>query len=214
LTERSVKQNKPMSPKVIDKQRKKNEILQAAMQVFAEKGVKSARIADIAQRAGVGKGTIYEYFRSRDEMFVGGFNLLIEDLENRLQAEMETPTDPESKLRSIMRVFFSSLRQLSAEMTAIFIDFWSEGIRTETTKGGGLIDLKQVYADVRKQLQQVLSDGIMAGQFREVNTEVVASTMMAIVDGLLLQWILVKGAFALESAMEGSIDMVLNGIKV
>jgi AcrR family transcriptional regulator len=203
-----------MSPKVIDKQRKKNEILQAAMKVFAQKGVKSARIADIAQRAGVGKGTIYEYFRSREEMFVEGFNLLIEDLENRLHAELETPTDPESKLRSIMRVFFSSLGQLSAEMTAIFIDFWSEGIRTETTKGGGLIDLKQVYADARKQLQQVLSDGMMAGQFREVNTEVVASSMMAIVDGLLLQWILVKGAFPLESAMEGSIDMVLNGIKV
>lgn len=203
-----------MSPKVIDKQRKKNEILQAAMQVFAEKGVKNARMADIAQRAGVGKGTIYEYFRSRDEIFVEGFNLLIEELENRLHSELETPTDPESKLRSIMRVFFSSLGQLSAEMTAIFIDFWSEGIRTEATKGGELIDLKQVYADVRKELQQVVSDGIMAGQFREVNTEVVASTMMAIVDGLLLQWILVKGAFALESAMEGSIDMVLNGIKV
>ena len=62
-----------MSPKIIDKEAKKAEILQAAMQVFSRKGVAKTRMADIAVAAGIGKGTIYEYFRSKEEIFAAAF---------------------------------------------------------------------------------------------------------------------------------------------
>jgi AcrR family transcriptional regulator len=203
-----------MCPKIVDKQKKREEILHAAMKVFAEKGVKRARMADIAQRAGIGKGTIYEYFRSREEIFMEGFNLLLRDMKDGLQSVLEVPADPETKLKSVMKIFFSSLAQLSAEMTGILIDFWHEGIHSEAAKGGGIIDLKQVYDDIRNAVRQVVADGIMAGQFREVDPTMVASVIMAIVDGLLLQWILDKKAFDLDSVVEGSMGIVLKGIKL
>ena len=63
-------------PKIVDKAAKKNEILLAAMRLFAEKGVVNSKMADIAIAAGIGKGTIYEYFRSKEEIFGEAFSTI------------------------------------------------------------------------------------------------------------------------------------------
>ena len=59
---------------------KQRAILEAALQVFAEKGVAGTKIAEVAQRAGVGKGTIYEYYRSKEDLFFAVFEKYVDDL--------------------------------------------------------------------------------------------------------------------------------------
>ena len=58
-----------MAPKIVDKEAKKTQIIIAATQVFSKLGVAKTKMIDIAQAAGIGKGTIYEYFRSKEEIF-------------------------------------------------------------------------------------------------------------------------------------------------
>ncbi|MDP6593244.1 MAG: helix-turn-helix domain-containing protein, partial [Candidatus Marinimicrobia bacterium] len=50
-------------------QNKRTQIIQAAIKVFARKGLERGKIADVAKEAGIGKGTVYEYFRSKEEIF-------------------------------------------------------------------------------------------------------------------------------------------------
>ncbi|MFQ5541718.1 MAG: TetR/AcrR family transcriptional regulator, partial [Candidatus Binatia bacterium] len=57
-------------PIIVDKDRKRREILQAAMQVFAREGYHRARIEAVAEEAGIGKGTVYEYFKSKTDLFL------------------------------------------------------------------------------------------------------------------------------------------------
>ena len=202
-----------MAPKKIDKPKKKRQILLAAAQVFAEKGVRNTKIADLARAAGIGKGTIYEYFRSRDEIFVEVVNLIMGDMESRLREELAIAKPPDEKLRSMTNIVFTSFDQFSRDMASLFVDIWNEGIRGPSEGGQGLIDLKQLYDDVRREYAQVIDDGIKTGCFREIDSHAAASTILGSIDGLILQWILNPEAIDLNSANDKIMDLFLNGIR-
>ena len=77
-----------MSPKSVDKEAKKRQILEAAIAVFARKGVGNTRIAEIAAEAGTGKGTIYEYFRSKEQLFQEAFGHFLQQVRNLLKTSL------------------------------------------------------------------------------------------------------------------------------
>ena len=62
-----------MSPKLVDKEQRKQEIALVALDLFAEKGIEAASISEVAKAAGIGKGTVYEYFASKEELIVSAF---------------------------------------------------------------------------------------------------------------------------------------------
>jgi AcrR family transcriptional regulator len=66
-----------MAPIVVDKAKKKTDILNAAIEVFATKGVANAKMNDIAIAANIGKGTIYEYFSSKEDIFSTAFHVFL-----------------------------------------------------------------------------------------------------------------------------------------
>ena len=68
-----------MAPKVIDKQEKRKQIIKAAIRVFARLGLPNTKMLQVAEAAGIGKGTIYEYFKSKDELFIAAFHAFIEE---------------------------------------------------------------------------------------------------------------------------------------
>ena len=90
-----------MSPKVIDKESKRLEILMAAMQVFARKGVTNSKMAEIAEAAGIGKGTIYEYFASKEDIFGLAFQYFFHDVQQKILQTLEGTDDPIEKLKLI-----------------------------------------------------------------------------------------------------------------
>jgi AcrR family transcriptional regulator len=202
-----------MSPKKVDKDQKKQTILLAAMKVIAQKGVKNTKMADVAAMADIGKGTIYEYFRSRDEIFIEACNFVILSMESRLRRELSIRKAPEQKLRDMTRIIFSGLEQFSPEMAALFIDIWSEGIRHKTGASSGLIDLEHLYDEMRSEFKLVIDDGIKTGQFRRVDSYLAASAVLAVIDGLILQWILSPEAIDLKTADDKIMDLYLNGLK-
>jgi len=202
-----------MSPKKVDKDQKKQDILTAAMKVIAQKGVKNTKMADVAAMADVGKGTIYEYFRSRDEIFIEVCNFVILGMESGLRQELSIQKDPEQKLRDMTGIIFSGLEQFSPETAALFIDIWSESIRHKTGASNGLIDLEHLYDEMRAEFTLVIDDGIRTGQFRQVDSHLAASAILAVIDGLILQWILNPKAIDLKTANNKIMDLYLNGLK-
>lgn len=202
-----------MAPKVVDKEKKKRDILLAAMRVYAEKGARNARVADVARAAGVGKGTIYEYFRSRDEILIEAFHLVIGDMEKAFLGVMQTPADPETKLKQILAITFDALVQFPLDMVEIYLDFWSEGIRRRDVEGRIGINLKAMYEDFRSLLSGVLEEGVSAGVFRSMDTRLVSSSLMAMIDGLMLQLIIDRDAFDQQLIAGQTIDLMLTGLR-
>lgn len=83
---------------------KRQAILEAAAEVFASKGFYGAKIEDISLRAGIGKGTVYEYFRSKEDLFNELIKAGFDSFESMLLQEIDRAKDVRAKLESIIRV--------------------------------------------------------------------------------------------------------------
>jgi len=197
-----------LSPKIVDKEAKREQIAQAAMAVFARMGINDAKMADIAVEAGVGKGTIYEYFRSKDEVFAASFELLHKAMGAEVGKRTWGLSDPEEKMRVLVKGFID-LSVQHIDYMEIMFEFWAEGIR----RGKQVLDLKSMYDQYRDYITAILEEGIEAGTFRPLKASLVASSLLAALDGLFLQWVLDKEGLPLEEAGEELTEVFLRGIK-
>src|SRR5215468_6404149 len=84
---------------------KRDRILSAAMKVFAMKGFFGAKVSDIAEDAGVADGTIYLYFKSKDDLLISLFEAQMERVNTELERAMEGASDAPDKLRRFVRAY-------------------------------------------------------------------------------------------------------------
>ena len=84
-------------------------ILDAATRVFAERGFFGAQVADIARRAGIAAGTVYLYFRSKDELLISVFDRTMQDAIREGRETLATIDDPTARLRRIAHLHLARL---------------------------------------------------------------------------------------------------------
>lgn len=199
-----------MSPRIVDKDEKKKLIVMAAMQVIAKNGLNNTKMVDIAKAAGIGKGTIYEYFKSKDDIFWAGFNFLMQDMEVEMGKRLFKVTDPAEKLVAIIEAFFASFESFHDSMYIMF-DYWAEGIRKRDGKAE--MHLKEIYVEYRAYMSSILDEGKEKGIFRDINSNMVASSILGAMDGMILQWIIFGHDYDVQQALKEFKDLVLIGIK-
>lgn len=202
-----------MAAKIVDKQAKRLEILRAAMRVFAQRGVVNTKMSDVAEAAGIGKGTIYEYFRSKEDIFADAYKSMFEGTEERVAAIVKSELDPEEKLRQLMAATVEGFLGDGGEFAGIMMSFWSEGIRNQDERIINIIDLKQIYSDYRQMIAAILGEGVQCGVFDVEDSFLTASVLIGAMDGILLQWILDRNVFSPETAVDTLLESYLNGIK-
>ncbi len=200
-------------PKIIDKAQKRKEILQAAMRVFAEKGIQKSKMIDIANRAKIGKGTIYEYFDSKEGIFKEAYLAHFKEIEERIFQIMRSGDTALHKIHNLTKTVLTDFFSENSELAGIMMDFWAEGIRTKDEEILDVINLKEMYAVFRNILIEVLQQGIDEGSFREMDKKAVASAVIGSFDGLLLQWTLDRNIFDLQSVTDEWLNVLINGIK-
>lgn len=200
-------------PKIVDKEAKKMEILNAAMQVFAQKGVVKTKIIDIATTAGVGKGTIYEYFRSKEEIFTSAYNYFFQTMESMLQEALSKEDDPLKQLELILTISLDAFMHIGEEFADIMMEFWAEGIRNKNQDILDAINLKGVYSNYRKMIQKILKKGIEKGMFKPMDTKSTASVLIGALDGVMLQWIMDRKAINLRKVSVVLLDSFIEGIR-
>lgn len=201
-------------PKIVDKKAKKLEIMHAAAKVFAEKGVVKTKMVDIAAEAGIGKGTIYEYYRSKEEIFADTFRLIFDDMETRLAEAIGGTEDPVEKIKNLIHVTAIEFLDHSGDLARIMMDFWAEGVRSKNDELLNIVNLELVYSEYKLLIADILHDGIKKGIFRETDVHSLAAILVGALDGVMLQWIINKDTIDLNKVSEVLIETILNGIKV
>jgi AcrR family transcriptional regulator len=202
-----------MAPKIVDKAAKRLEILQSALQVFSQKGVANTKMIDIATAASIGKGTIYEYFKSKEDIFAAGFQHFFDGFEANIESAISQSENPEEQLQILIRSSLGTFFEHHSEFAVIMLDFWAEGIRTKDDTIENVIHLKDVYRMYRSMIVKIIERGIGLGMFRPVNAVANASYLIAAMDGLMLQWVMEPEIFDIEDIIEAICDVLLNGIK-
>ena len=202
-----------MTPKIVNKEAKRTEILHAAIRVFSEKGVAKTKMIDIATAAGVGKGTIYEYFRSKDDVFAGTFTMFFAQMESFFRQAMQASDNPEEQLRKIISASLVDFLEQGGDFINVMMDFWAESIRNKDHELLEALNLKQIYTNYRALISGILESGIRRGIFRPVDSHALASFLIGALDGLMLQQIMEPGIIDLKQMADTICDEFMNGIK-
>jgi AcrR family transcriptional regulator len=153
------------------------EILSAALACFAERGFAATRLDEVATRAGVTKGTLYLYFRNKEELFKAVVRQALLPNIERVEAMIGEATEPASLL--LERLIKSFAEVIPSPVSAI--------PKLVLTEAGNFPDLARFYLDevVHRGMalvRRVLHSGVERGEFRKVDVE---STVMCVVAPLV-----------------------------
>lgn len=198
-------------PKQIDKQKKKDRILEAAIRVFSKNGLKSTKIADIAAAAEIGKGTVYEYFNSKDEIFNATFFYFMEKVADILNQRVKQLEDPLEKLMAFFSTWSNIMDTEYLHYFEIVLEYWAEGIRSKEDPQS--FDLAQLFAGYRQTIMELLQECIDKGEIMAYDTNITASILLGALDGIFLQWITDPSAFDLKRANELLGKIFIGGLK-
>jgi TetR/AcrR family fatty acid metabolism transcriptional regulator len=135
-------------------------ILDAALQVFADKGFYEAKISDIARIAGVADGTIYLYFKNKDDLLISLFEAQLEAINRGLRVELAQYLKAQERLQHIVE--YHLRLAINNPSLAIFITI-------ELRRSAKFVRdyAKAQFAEYLDQWAQVIRDGKAAGEFRE-----------------------------------------------
>lgn len=197
-------------PKIVNKTEKREQLVQAAIPIFAKHGFREAKMSDIAIQADVGKGTLYEYFPSKDELFLHAFKIWFGYFAEQMQEIMENEKDPYRQLVSFYGQFFSTIESYR-EMYQIYFDFWSELTRNPQLNRQDIID---VYQSLRDLFAGILEDGVERKVFRAMDAPMASAAMVAMADGLLLQWLIDPSAFSIKDVGVEAMTSYLSTLRV
>lgn len=203
-----------MCPKRVDKESRKKEILHAAMHEMARKGVNAVKIGQIAAAAGIGKGTIYEYFSSKEEIFGAAMAEFLGKIEEIQARKLFRAVTPQEKIKAVIDSWVEATDTIPHDYLKLLIDLWAEGVRQSNPALKKIFDMKKLYYEYREIVSAILRDGINAGVFRDVDVEVMSGIFLASVDGLMIQWLLDKDSMDIRETAGALYDTFMQGIAV
>lgn len=189
-------------PRAIDKRRR---ILDAAVRVFARKGYFAARVSDIAKKAGVADGTIYLYFRSKEDLLVRLFDEVMSvHVEEARDAVRALPSAPE-RLRAIAERHLAVLGE-NRDLAAVFQVELRQSTRfMERFTASWLRDYFAL-------LDEVIEQGQRDGSLRaDVSRKVAAKVLFGALDETVTSWLLSEKRYPLKELAGPVVDLFLRG---
>ncbi|HOP06415.1 MAG TPA: TetR/AcrR family transcriptional regulator [candidate division Zixibacteria bacterium] len=199
-----------MAPRTADKESKRLQILSAALQVVARKGMHGFKMIEIAEQAGVGKGTLYEYFPSKEKMLSGVFEMFFAEFLEYIGKRMAGIEDPAEKIRRYVVYSIEFLCEREDLVDGLF-DFYAGGI---PRKNGAspLFEMTDAYRKAIADLAGIIEKGIARKVFRPVDARFFAAMILATIDGLWFQMAL--RVTPMKKGINGPrlADMILSGL--
>ena len=186
---------------------KREAILRAATDVFASRGFFNAQVADVARAAGVAAGTVYLYFRSKDDLLVSIFERTMREALADGQQAVASLRDPAERLRRLARLHLARLGrdrnlaivfQVELRQSTKFMERFSSTLLREYL---GLI-------------RAAIADGQAAGVFRgSLNATAAAKMFFGALDEMATNWILSRRRYSLEADADAVVDLFVNGAR-
>jgi AcrR family transcriptional regulator len=194
---------------------KRRRIIRAALEVFAHDGVKAGKISKIAEKAGIGKGTVYEYFSSKEQIFEAVFESFFNEMMSgylRLAAE---PLNPVQKIEMMFDYTYDYLdEQLSGEQGAewmIFIELLLQGFRDEL-QGEQKLSISKMLRNLYDLFKPFVEEGIKSGALRALDCEHATFILFAALDGISLHYFINRPYYDKETLKKMTREIFLHGL--
>jgi AcrR family transcriptional regulator len=178
-----------MSPRRVDRAARREEILAAAVRVFARRGFAASRIEDVAAEAGVGKGSVYLYFDSRDALLDAALAALGDASRELLRQARTGAGTPLDRLAELVRGVFA-VATADPDLARVLPDLWSLGRRDDASLP---LDMAGLYAEYREAIAALLAEAAARGEVRAGVGAAHATVVVGAIEGCLLQWVVDPG---------------------
>lgn len=197
-------------PKIVDKEAKRISLIEAAARVFARDGFAATKMAHVAREADVGKGTLYEYFTSKDELFLSVCQHCVDWPD--IAAFVE---EPKEGLKPLILSLAESYERATG-FFSILIDYWAVIIREPGAHGDMFLSRGAAfYEQPLALISQVVVAGRARGVFRaDADPMMVARTAIAGIEGLRLQRALQPTSFEIIGAISGFADLLVGDLLI
>jgi TetR/AcrR family transcriptional regulator, fatty acid metabolism regulator protein len=185
---------------------KREAILRAGVRVFAAKGFFNSKVADIAREAGIADGTVYLYFKSKDEILHSIFDRAMTDFIEEGKRELETLSDPVEKLKRIAHLHLERLSS-DRELAIVFqVELRGSTKFMQEFSAAGFAE----YLDI---IKSTIAHGQKNGILRsDVKAVVCAKIFYGSLDEMVTNWILSPNRYPLPPMADEVLKIFLRGM--
>jgi TetR/AcrR family fatty acid metabolism transcriptional regulator len=185
---------------------KPQQIIDAAIRVFARNGYYNSRVSDIAREAGIASGTIYLYFKTKDEILVTLFREKMAEWVAFLRQEIAAQPDAVAKIRRLVALHFRVLERDPALAEVVQVEL-RQGHKF--FRGASADEVSSYFA----LIASVLEEGMAAGQLRpDVPVKIATKMLFGAMDQLATSWVLGKRGYRLTDAADAVATIFLRGV--
>jgi len=186
---------------------KRDALLRAAIDVFAERGYFNAQVADVARAAGVAAGTVYLYFKGKDDLLVSIFERSMRDALAEARSVSGDARDARERLHRIANLHLARLGR-DRNLAVVF--------QVELRQSTKFMERfsSTLLRDYLGLIRDAIADGQRDGLFRaDLNPTVAAKILFGALDEMATNWILSQRRYALAADADVVVDLFLNGAR-
>src|SRR5437868_7823593 len=185
---------------------KRERILRAAIEVFAQNGYFNAKVSEIAKAAGVADGTIYLYFDGKEDLLITIFREHTRNYLASLERDLVNVRRPEDRIRVAIR---HHLEALGRDRNLAVV---SQVELRHSLKFMSLLSQQEVK-DYLNMIRKIVEHGQAEGVFRRnLHPQMVAKSVFGILDEMVTSWILSEKDYSLADTADQIADFILTGL--
>lgn len=186
---------------------KNRKIVDAAVELFSEKGYNKTTMQEIAETAGVGKGTIYRFFKSKDEMVSSLLEVYIEDIAERIRKAISKVSDPIEKMKSVIQVeldYYDENRNFARFMIR---EAWG-------TQKRFIEHIRKIKETRASLVEEILFQGMEQNVFKKVDSDTIAASLEGMILASSVHWFIFSDEYPKETIRENIDTLFFEGILV
>jgi len=198
-------------PKIVDHEQRRAELASTAVEVFARQGFEETAMLDIAEAAGVAKGSLYRYFTSKDDLLSYITRDFVDAFDRSTRETISQAGNPEEKLRLFIGEFFVFITDFES-LLRVYAEIWMYNLK------GKYRDMKELFDDYLDQYRHTIADiieeGRQVGVFRDdVDPRHTAISLMAFLDGIGIHYLYDESGFDVKVVAESFLETYLAGLR-
>ena len=197
-----------MSPRPDVSEERKQQILQAAMAVFARLGLSEARMDDIVEESGLSKGALYWYFDSKDAIIGAILDSMFEREFADLQPILSGDGTVSERLYQFMDYTMKDVKRMFSLLPLAY-EFYALAFRQKAVRQA----VEKYFCQYVALLEPVIQEGIQRGEFRQMDSKDAVMALGAIVEGTILLWVYDAKVVDLDHHGKASLKLLLDGLK-
>ncbi len=192
----------PLTPE--EQSKRRLEIVGIAMNIFKEKGFPGTAMREIAEAVGMGKSSLYESFKTKDEILVFALEEEVLQLIEQSQVIGGLDLPPDIRLKQMMQIYLNFMQ--TNNTLFIWLSAEVQGLNAESQKR--LQEKRYAYQDI---VRSIIEEGISKGFFRKVNS---LNTARLLINSMLSILYTSRPTGSAEEMWDEVIEIFFNGIKV